>query len=521
MPPHAKARTWSRFRRAAKAAPGGYGGGSMGGGPLWSDAYRARRGPTPNELVEAYKSLMFFMSSFNHKAVCATPLRLYVTTGGGQARPKSYLGTKAVGRAKGLWLKARRGDHSKAIAGADRIEEVTGNHPLLDVMRFANPFLNPVQLLGLTVTSCDIIGTAYWQPVFRTIGKEIVPEELWALPAQAVWAVPDGTSLVPKGYQYFSTFHLPDELIRFVPVPSLRNPYMDGMSPARAAIQYARLEDEFVSDQDNNASNGPRPKILVTSKDPNGSIGDPERKRLRQEFNQVAARGKLGGLVIADGNLAVQPMTYQGIDPEITTFSEYALERTANCFDVPPPFYSKETNLANLQAAREWHAANGVEPRCKSIAATLTRYFHALDPDGRRGWDRLFWAFDPVVEEDKKAAAEQHKSYVDMGVMTRDAVALELNLDPLPDGLGAVPTVAGTVTSLANVISPPAPAPVAAPGQPGEGEGELAAKSWEGEDRHRFQDGRSRRPGSDPAGGSARGSRGQHLRPARWDADSA
>lgn len=484
-PPSPRARTWSRFRRAAKAAPGGYGGG-YGPGPVWADAYRSRRGPSAQELVEAWKSCVFFLSGFNSKAVAATSLRLYVATKDGQPRPKSYLGAKPVTRWMKGWIK-RRGYLAKDLAGAAEIEEVTGEHPILDAMRDCNPFMDFGQLLALTVTSMDVIGTSYWQPTIVTAGGRKYPEELWALPAQAIWPVPSGTSLVPSGYQYFAKTYDPSELIRFVGVCSLRNPYMDGMSPARAAVAYARIEDEFISDQDGNNSNGPRPKILVTTKDPNGSIGKPERVRLRQEFNAVGARGNLGGIAIADGNLRVNPITYQNIDPGVTVLSDYALERMANALDIPPPFYSKETNLANLQAAKAFHAEYGVDPRCKNIEATLTRYFRALDPGDRQGWSRLSFVFDPVIEDDKTAAAEQHKTYFPMGVMTPNQIATEIGYEAF-DG-GDARFVPGTLKTIDQVVNPPKPEPVFPNGQ-SDGEFDAGAKALVtpgGEHRHRFR----------------------------------
>jgi len=454
----------SLLRRSTKAAPSS-GGFAYGGGPLWSDAYRSRRGPTSYELVEAHKSCLFFLSKFNSKAVASTPLRLMITTRGGQSKPKSYLGTRPVSRWKKAWLKDRHSSN-KAVAGAEDIEEVTGEHPILEALRTVNPFLDINQLIALTITSVDIIGQAYWEPTIRNVGGVGVPQEIWMLPAQVIWPIPEGTSLVPAGFQYFSKRYEIEELIRFYD-PGLRNMYMDGNANARSAIEYARLEDEFVTVQDSVWSGGPRPNIVLSPKDSTLTFGTPERTRLRNEFNAIAARGRMGGLVITDGAVDVKPITFAPMDPGALAVAEYNLERMANALDIPPPFYSKETNLANMQAAREQHAKYGVEPRCKRTEATLTRWFRAHDGNGRLGWERLFFAFDPVVEEDKKAASELHKTYIDMGVITRDEVRADLGHEPYPDGLGEVPIVQGSLKTLDAVVNPPEPPPMGnAPGLP-------------------------------------------------------
>src|SRR5215218_8187668 len=84
------------MRAEAKAAPPAAFGAGWGGGPWFSDAFRSRRAPTPQELIDAYKSVVYACVNLNANAVARTPLRLYAVTRGGQARPKC--GVRSVSR---------------------------------------------------------------------------------------------------------------------------------------------------------------------------------------------------------------------------------------------------------------------------------------------------------------------------------------------------------------------------------------------------------------------------------------
>jgi hypothetical protein len=116
-------------------------------------------------------------------------------------------------------------------------------------------------------------------------------------------------------------------------------------------------------------------------------------------MNRKGRGGKPAGRFVVDGAVAVTPISYAD-RPASKELSLYDLERIANCFDVPVSMLKTEdVNRANAEAGLEQHGRNAVEPRCKLIASALTRWTHSLDARGTRGWDRLLWAFDPVVKD--------------------------------------------------------------------------------------------------------------------------
>ena len=59
----------------------------------------------------------------------------------------------------------------------------------------------------------------------------------------------------------------------------------------------------------------------------------------------------------------LQPIKYPGFDTGEMEVNVYNMERMCNCWGVPVSFMSRETNLANFQAGRTFHAQFGIEPR--------------------------------------------------------------------------------------------------------------------------------------------------------------
>lgn len=441
----------------AKGGPpmGGYMAG-YGGGPWFSDAFRFRRAPSPIELVESYKSLIYACVNINANAVARTPLRLYAVTRGGQARPK-YCGLRAVSR-KTVGRLGTLAYTAKAMAGAESVEEVT-DHPLLDAVMKVNEDLDHQQLLVYTVMSLEIVGSAYWWPDVR-VG---LPRELWALPPHLVWPMFTSGSMVPDSYQFGGVTYARSDLIRFRHL-SAKNPYGQGYSPTQAAIEYARLEDTFVSVQENMLANGPRPSLIISHKDPKGVFGSAERERIKFEANRKARGGRAGEPLVIDGAAEAKPLSYDKVDTGVKEISTYDLERIANVFDVPISMLrTEDVNRANAEAGQEQHARNGVEPRCKLIASTLTRWTHSQDPRGVRGWDRLFWAFDSPVQSDRQLEAELHKTYVSMGLPINTALT-EAGYEPVEGG--DVSYIPGTLVPLGSTVPGTKPLPGQRPAEP-------------------------------------------------------
>lgn len=419
-----------RFRKISKrysdvdrAAPAGpMFGSSVLGGPLYTDAYGARRAPTPTRLVEAYKSLIYACVQINEHAVCRVPLRLYSRSSKGD-RPKDVAGPRSIRRSQFEHLRGL--GYLRGIGPtADNVQEIT-NHPALDSLDLPDPdgYFDRQQLIGLLVRYCDVVGIGY----LLLDNKGRPGEYLWPLASQYMIPIPMPDSPLIEGYWYFGRQYNLNEVLRFRTTPSLRDPYKAGFSPTYAAIEYAQLEDEWVSIQSSLLSAGPLPKLAFLPKDATMVPGPEEQRRFRQSLDLTLSRGNAGKPLIGDGAYEPHVLSYTPSDLGGIQITQDVREMVANVFGIPQPYLSGDTNLANLQAADTQHARNAVEPRCKAIAAVLTRYVQRFDP-------RLFFAFDSAIAEDELKDAQVTDLMLKSGRVTINQANEETPWPPVPWG---------------------------------------------------------------------------------------
>jgi phage portal protein BeeE len=431
-----------------KTGPAGWTGVSWSAGPMFVDWNRTRRAPAPPELVEALKQVVFACATLNANAVARTPLRLYATTRHGQHRPKCL--TKAVGRRAEQRLRATP-QNARWTKAADRIDEVL-EHPLLQAINDVNPDWDHNALIRFSVFCLDVIGRAYW---WMEPGPRGATINVWPLLAQYVLPIRDPVSSLVSSYQYFDHAYEPNELVR-IRHTSLRDPYALGLAPAEAAFAYVGLADQFVSLQENLLTQGARPSLIVSNKDPAEPLGKEERARFQRDINSSLARGGTGLAWVVDGAVDVKTLTFPPADLAALQISENAVQRIANCFGVPLSLLKTEdVNLANAEAGHRQHAELAVDPRCALIASALTKWtrvegmrlersLKAHGHDVRLGWDRMFWAFDNPVKEDQERTARIHDVYIKDGVLTINEVRTELGYEHVD--WGAEPWLSGSLS---------------------------------------------------------------------------
>lgn len=411
--------------RSRPGAPGGatLSGGWMGG-PATVDAYGARRAPTPYQLVESYKSLIYACVQINDNGVARVPLRLYADGGRPGGVPRSACDPRRVTRSQ--WGRLRALPYARSLVGGSAQTFEVNTHPILDTLDSPDPdgYFDRQQLISLIVRYCDVVGSAYLKPDGPA---SMPPTYLWPLAAQHVVPRPMAGGPLIAGYTYFADFYAFDELVRFRSTVSLKDPYKAGYSPTYAALEYAGLEDEWMSIQRNVLSNGARMSMLISAKDATMPIQEVTARRLEQDLDRQHARGNSGKpWVIRDAVEAV-PVNWPPGDLSGLEITKQVIERTANCFGVPIAMLTPETNLANMQAAREHHASNAIEPRCKMIAAVLTRLVRKYDP-------RLFFAFDSAISEDEEKDAKVTKVLIEAGVKTINDERDDMGLMPVEWG---------------------------------------------------------------------------------------
>jgi phage portal protein BeeE len=400
------------------------------GGPVFGDAWQLRRAHTPARLVESFRQVVYACATLNASGVARVPLRLYATTGGGQLRPRAFAGPVLVRRRDRLDRLASLPYLARQMAAADSVDEIT-DHPLLDALDRPNPHFDRPGLLAYLVLCLDVVGTAYVRPEGAA---GLPPERLWPLQAHLVKPV-SGPSAAPASYTYLGETIPADDLVRFRHV-SLREPYGGGYAPAAAAAGYAGLEDKWVSIQEQILGRGPAPQAMVGPSDPKMPFGKETRTRLEADMRRKHSGAAAGDVLIVDEAYTYTPLTYRPTDLSGLEIGKYNLERTANCFGTPLPFLTGDTNLANLQAAELQHGRHAVEPRCVLLAGVLTLWARQFDP-------RLFFAFDPAVQEDEEREAKVRDTKLKNGSLTINEARLEDGYEPV--GWGDEPWLASTL----------------------------------------------------------------------------
>ena len=103
------------------------------------------------------------------------------------------------------------------------------------------------------------------------------------------------------------------------------------------------------------------------------------------------------------------------------------MERMCNCWAIPVAYMSRESNLANLQAADKFHAESRMNPRAWCIASVFDRHHEVYDP-------RLFWTFDDPIAEDELQEATIVDMQIKSGLITRNQATQDTPWPAVPEG---------------------------------------------------------------------------------------
>lgn len=418
---------WLRAIWRRKAAPGEWS--AVPGGVV--DGWR--REPAPAELVAAYRDTAYFCANLNARGVARTPIRLYVQSRPGQARPRCA--TRALAPEA-----ARRLSHTTAvnrISQAGDVAEVV-EHPLLDLLHNpcrdgAVPLLNCFDLFELTQLYWEICGRAYWY-VERDVLA--VPRSIWVLPTPLVTAVREPGSRHVLDYYLFGNGADrqrldPASVIDFR-APDPANPYTGGRSPLQAAFERLGVAGTYVRQTQAFLDNRARPDAIIAPSHPEGVIGDAEAKRLEAAFNRRFRGGGQGGILVARDSIAVQPLGFSPRDLGELAENQFYLEQIARAFDIPLSLLHRDANRASAEQGRAQHAKDALLPRITRLQEQLNqRLVPMFDPSGR-----LFLAFDDPAPEDVLVKLKVRESNLRAGLTTINEERALLGLPPLPWGDG-------------------------------------------------------------------------------------
>lgn len=380
------------------------------------DAYRRLREPSPTELLRELKNTAYACASINASVCASFAPKLYIATRSGEATPKCGTHRLPIHESRAL----------ASIRKAERVEMVT-EHPLLSLLERANSTHNLHDLLELTTLDQEVQGSAYWLLERNAFGT---PEAIWPLPAHWVRPVRMPGSASVDYYEYHAGSppirYRADEVIQFR-YPDPRDPYCGGLSPMRAVFEQVSLNSEFLAFKRAIWDNSGLPGVVIS---PSEVISDAERKRLEIEWEEKFRRGGQGRALVADTGLSVNVIDRSLGDYATLAEQAFGKEEIANAFGVPLAFLTKDTNLANLQAANRQHAALAIRPRLRRRDEKLNEQLVPLfDKSGR-----LFFRSDDPVDDGEEFALKQQDQDIRLGVRTLNEVRAERGLSPVPWG---------------------------------------------------------------------------------------
>jgi len=379
------------------------------------EAPRRNRQPSPHELLAELKSTAWACATINASVCAALPPRLFVTMAPGEAPPRGA--TRVLDADTRKRLVNVRGQMPGD--GSARIEELV-DHPILSLLRF--------DLWEMTQLSLEVHGSAFWLLDFDPLLD--VPRAIWPLPAHLVTPVREPNSpRIVDAYEYRGATpqrFAPDRVIHFR-CPDPRDPYTSGMSPLKACFDQAALVSEFASLKRSVYDNAAMPSVLIT---PDEGLAPEERERLERQWKQKLQRGGQGGALVADSSLKVTVLSHSMGDLSALADVRASKEDIANAFQVPIPFLSGETNLANMQAADHLHKSLAILPRLRRRDEKLNEQLLSLiDPTGR-----LFFATPDPTPANQSFLLQQEQADLKLGVRTVNEVRASRGLAPVPWG---------------------------------------------------------------------------------------
>jgi len=412
--------------------------------------------------VAAYQSWIYAAASINAQAVASVPLRLYV-----RSRPngRKLFDTRPVPTARKKYL---RGDLSvqpsslvrrKALAGD--FEEVSTDHPVLEVLRKANSVDDGFGLAVTRILFLELTGNAYLHPVIDPTLN--VPGELWTMPSHLVKVLPSTDGLI-AGYRYgidpqAEVDFTADEVIHFKrPNPKSLLYGLGKVEAAWGVIQQnAAVHDMDLSFFENMA----RPDYAIIVK---GGAGKEQLERFETKVREaLQGTRKSGKFMAITGDVEMKPLSFPTKD---LGGRDEIVEEIAAIFGVPVSML--KANDPNLAAAKSGYAQwreSTIAPICRLDEETLNAKLLPLFQIE----DDAYLAYDNPVPADRQQDLVERQTSVAGGWLIPNEARIEAGYEPFEDPaadrlyvngqpLGATPGLGAAPFPFAAPTSRPEPA---------------------------------------------------------------
>jgi len=353
----------------------------------------------PDSLIERYKSWVYIAIQRNSTTSARVPLRLY-------SQKKNPL-TKSRFRIKNLSSRQRHYLENYAsptvkatMSISPEVVEIT-EHPLLDLLREVNDFMNQFELKQHCFASLDCTGHAYWEKIReKRLG---VPIGLWPLPPGMVKILPDKTKFI-RGYEYGygqqKRFIPPENMIHFKYISLVDN--YGSVGPLEACVTGIDLSNAMNRYEVSMFQNDGRPDIALKYPEAN-TLSDTDRRRIRRDWRRkFSGAQNAGSLIILEGGVDIEPI---GISPKEMSFlkgRQWSKEEILAAFGVPTAFVEiQNISRANAHEAKVLYAEQTIMPRLTLVEEKLNEKL-VKDFD-----ESLFLAFDDPRPVDAELRLKQ------------------------------------------------------------------------------------------------------------------
>ena len=379
--------------------------------------------------VDSYRSWVYAAANINANAVAALPIRLYARADA----PDFSSGRRAVSRSRKRYLLGDdRGERRPSTSVLRKVadfgtdfEEVTGHHPVLDVLSKANPYLNGFDLTVLRILYGELTGNGYLHPVIDEASG--VPGELWPLAPQFVEVIPDEDQFV-RGYLYGVDANRkqvfdPDEVIHFKR-PNPGNLFY-GIGKVEAAYG-AVLENHAIHEMDlATFSNSARPDYAVVVK--GHPTGDQLDRFQQQVEERLRGSRKDGNFITVTGDVQFTPLNFP---PKDLAGREEIVEEIAAVFGVPVSMLkANDPNLASAQTGFAQWREGTILPLCRMDEQELNQSLLPLF--GLE--DTHVLAYDNPVPHDRAYELQERQTAVAGGWRTPNEARLEEGKEAIED----------------------------------------------------------------------------------------
>ena len=388
----------------------------------------AQRAPfSPYSGVRAFRSWVYAAAQINANAVAALPLRLYAK------KDATPLPTRSIPRGRKAYMMGDlAGDARpsasvmrKAVAYGDDFEEVTGSHPITDLLARANPFLNGFDLSVLRILYGELTGNAYLHPIIDEASG--LPAEIWPLAPHYVEVIPDDDEFI-RGYCYgvdsqHKQIFEPDEVIHFRR-PNPGN-YFYGLGKVEAAWGCIQA-NEAVHEMDlATFANQARPDYAVVVK--GNATGDQLDRFQQQVENKLRGTRKNGSFLAMSGDVQFTPLNFP---PKDLAGREEIVEEIAAVFGVPVSMLkANDPNLASAQTGFAQWRESTILPLCRMDEEELNQSL--LPMFGLE--DTHCLAYDNPVPADKAYELQERQTAVAGGWRTPNEARVEEGREPIDD----------------------------------------------------------------------------------------